>query len=74
MTDLEKAEILYECQMWISGNGHLDFDIEEAAEVLRIIRTKRTPERLRETLKAFYSNHPRTMANDESFQEFYEQY
>lgn len=74
MTDLEKAEILYECQMWIAGNGHFDLDIEEAAEVLRILRTKRTPERLRKSLEAFYNNHPRRAEIDESFREHYEEY
>lgn len=74
MTDLEKAEILYECQMFIIGNGQFDLDIEDAVEVLRILRTKKTPESLREALEAFYNKHPRRMETDESFREHYEEY
>lgn len=74
MTDLKKAKILYECQIWMAGNGHFDLSIKDAAEVLRIIRTKRTPETLKKALTEFYENHPEKIAIDESFHEHYEEY
>lgn len=74
MTDLERAKILYESRMWISGNGHLDLTVEDAAEILRLLRTKRDPETLRKALVDFYENHPVKAGVDRSFKEDYEQY
>ena len=74
MTDLEKAKILYECRMWVAGNGHLDLSVEDAAEVLRLIRIKRTPETLREALADFYKNHPIKADIDQDHKQEYEQY
>lgn len=74
MTDLEKAKILYECRMWVAGNGHLDLSVEDAAEVLCILRTKRSPETLREALADFYENHPIKADIDQDHKQDYEQY
>jgi len=69
MTDLEKAKILYECHIRMFGNGHFDLSIEDAAEVLRLIRTKRKPETLRKSLADFYENHPAKKDIDAYFEE-----
>lgn len=74
MTDFEKAKILYGCQIWMAGNGHFNLSVDDAAEVLRIIRTKRTSETLKKALAEFYENHPEKRAIDESFREHYEEY
>ncbi len=74
MTDLEKAKILYECKMWLAGNGHFDLTIEDAAEVLRLLRKKRSSEALREALADFYENHLPKVGIDRAFKEDYEQY
>lgn len=74
MTDLEKAKILYESHMWISGNGHLDLTVEDTEEVLRLLRTKRNPETLRRALADFYESRPAKAGMDRSFKEDYEQY
>lgn len=74
MTDLEKAKILYECQIRLFGNGHFDLTVEDAAEVLRLLKTKRTPEALKTSLREFYENHPEKKQIDESFKESYLQY
>lgn len=74
MTDLEKAKILYECRMWVAGNGHLDLSVEDAAEVLHLLRTKRSPETLREALVDFYENHPTKVGIDRDHKQDYEQY
>ena len=74
MTDFDKAKILYECRMWLAGNGHFDLTVEDAAEVLCLLRTKRSPEILRKALADFYKNHPPKADIDRAFKEDYEQY
>lgn len=74
MTDLEKAKILYECQIRMFGNGHFDLTIDDAAEVLRLLKTKRTPDALKKSLREFYDSHPDKKQIDESFKESYLQY
>lgn len=74
MTDLEKAKILYECKMWLAGNGHFDLTVEDTAEVLRLLKTKRSPETLRNALTDFYENHPPKVEIDRAHKEDYEQY
>jgi len=74
MTDLEKAKTLYECQIRMFGNGHFDLTVEDAAEVLRILKTKRKPEALKKCLRDFYESHPEKKEIDDSFKESYLQY
>lgn len=74
MTDLEKAKILYECQFWVAGNGHFNLSTEDVAEVLRLMRTKRTAETLRGSLRDFYDNHPKAKAVDRALEENYLEY
>jgi len=74
MTDLEKAKILYECQFWMAGNGHFNLSPEDVAEVLRLMRTKKTPETLKVALRDFYDNHPKAKAVDRGLEENYLEY
>ena len=74
MTDLEKAKILYECQFWMAGNGHFNLNPEDVAEVLRLMRTKKTTEALRGALRDFYDNHPKAKAVDRGLEENYLEY
>lgn len=74
MTDFEKAKILYECRMRVIGNGHLDLSIDDTAEILRLIRIKRSPENLRKALADFYGNHPVKADIDRDHKQDYEQY
>lgn len=74
MTDLEKAKILYECQFWVAGNGHFNLSPEDVAEVLRLMRTKKTADTLRDALRDFYDNHPKAKAVDRGLEENYLEY
>lgn len=74
MSDLEKAKILYECQFWVAGNGHFNLSTEDVAEVLRLMRTKKTTETLRNALQDFYDNHPKAKAVDRALEENYLEY
>lgn len=74
MTDLEKAKILYESQIRMFGNGHFDLTVDDAAQVLRLLKTKRTPDALKKSLREFYESHPDKKQIDESFKESYLQY
>ncbi len=69
MTDLEKAKILYECHIRMFGNGHFNLTTEDAAEIIRLLRTKKDPEILRKCLTDFYENHPENQAIDDYFEE-----
>ena len=74
MTDLEKAKILYECQFCIVGNGQFYLNPEDVAEVLRLMRTKKTHEALKDALRDFYDNHPKAKAVDRGLEENYLEY
>lgn len=74
MTDLEKAKILYKCQIRMFGNGHFDLTVKDAAEVLRLLKTKRTSDALKKSLRKFYESHPEKKQIDDSFKESYLQY
>lgn len=74
MTNLEKAKLVYENQMWMAGNGHFNLSITDFAYILDLLQTKRTIKTLEAALNNFYHNHPDKIAIDQSFQEHYQSY